>query len=215
VSTLTIGVPSNYFFDDVEAETAAVIEGALALLEPLVARVVPVEIGGVEGSRLAGSVLALSQVADQLGDRLTERHDEFQPETAQVLMLGAQMSEEDRIQAEGARTTIVEGWAEAFSTVDVVVTATLPAPPALISEKTVALPSGSASADLAYIGLNVPMNLAGVPCLSLPCGETAEGWTVNASLTAASGRDGVVLALGAALEQALDCAYANRVASLT
>jgi aspartyl-tRNA(Asn)/glutamyl-tRNA(Gln) amidotransferase subunit A len=214
VEGLTLGVPSNYFYDDVEPDIAAAVENALSLLEPLVANVVPVEITGVDGSRLAASVLALPQVAEQLGDTLQERHDEFQPETAQVLTLGAEMSDEDRAQGESIREAIVAGWAEAFTQVDVVVTPTLPGPPALISEKTVELPSGIASADLAYIGLNSPMNLGGVPCLSLPCGETSEGWTVSLSLTAARDRDGVALAVGAALEAALDGAYANRIASL-
>ena len=214
VSGLTVGIPTNYFFEDVEPETAAAIENALALIEPLVARVVPVEIAGVEGSRLAASVMALPQVAEQLGDALYSRYDELQPETAQVLTLGAQMSDEDRARGETIKDAITAGWADAFSEADVVVTPTLPGPPALISEKTVALPSGIASADLAYIALNAPMNLGGVPCLSLPCGETAEGWTVNASLTAARGGDALVLAVGAALEAALDGAYSNRVASL-
>lgn len=214
VRGLRVGVPSNYFYEDVDAEMATVVENALALLDPLVARVVPVEVPGVEGSRLAASVLALPQVARQLGDALHERHDELQPETAQVLGLGAEMSDEDVAQGESIREAIVAGWADAFADVDVVVTPTLPGPPALISEKTVELPSGIASADLSYIALSSPMNLGGVPCLSLPCGETAEGWTVNASLTAARGGDGIVLALGAALEAALDGAYANRVATL-
>jgi aspartyl-tRNA(Asn)/glutamyl-tRNA(Gln) amidotransferase subunit A len=214
VRGLTVGVPSNYFFDDVEPAIAAVIENVIALIDPLVARVVPVEVAGVEGSRLAASVLALPDVAEQLGDALKERHDELQPETAQVLMLGAQMSDEDRAQGESTRQAIVAGWADAFSEVDVVITPTLPGPPALVSEKTVELPSGIASADLSYIGLNAPMNLGGVPCLSLPCGETSEGWTVSASLSAARGGDGLVLALGDAIEAALDGAYANRVVSL-
>jgi aspartyl-tRNA(Asn)/glutamyl-tRNA(Gln) amidotransferase subunit A len=214
VEGLTVGVPSNYFFDDVEAEIAAAIDGVITLLGPIVGSVVPVEIAGLDGTRFASSVLALPQVAEQLGDTLQERHDEFQPETAQVLALGAEMSDEDRAKGDEMRSAIAAGWADAFTEVDVVVTPTLPGPPALISEKTVELPSGVASADLAYIALNAPMNLGGVPCLSLPCGETAEGWTVNVSLTAARTRDGVVLALGAALEAALDGAYSNRIASL-
>jgi aspartyl-tRNA(Asn)/glutamyl-tRNA(Gln) amidotransferase subunit A len=122
------------------------------------------------------------------------------------------MPEDERARADAARAEVSAGWAEAFAGVDVVATPTLPAPPALISEKTVALPSGIASADLSYIALNAPMNLGGVPCLTLPCGETGEGWAVGLSLTAARGADATVLALGAELETILDGAYANRIA---
>ena len=212
VSALAVGVPRSYFFDDVEPETGRIVEEAIALLGKRVRRVVEIEIASVETTRYAITALALPFLAGLVGDALVDRADELQPEVAQVLTLGAQMPEEDRAQGRDARAAISSGWAETFEQVDVVVTPTLPAPPALISEKTVALPSGTASADLSYIALNAPMNLGGVPCLTLPCGETAEGWSVGASLTAAAGRDSTVLALGAELEALLDGAYANRIA---
>jgi aspartyl-tRNA(Asn)/glutamyl-tRNA(Gln) amidotransferase subunit A len=214
VSDLVVGVPSSYFFDDVEPETGRAIERAFALIEPRVARVVKVDIQSVEASRFAITGLALPYLAGLVGDALLERGDELQPEVRQVLMLGAEMSDADRARAAEARVTVRAGWDQAFDEVDVVVTPTLPAPPALIAEKTVSLPSGIASADLSYIALNAPMNLGGVPCLTLPCGETNEGWTVGLSLSAARGADATVLTLGAELERLLDGAYANRVAPL-
>ena len=214
VTNLTVGVAESYFFDDLEAETAAVLESAIATLTSVVGRVVPVEIAALEGSRLAISLLALPAIAALLGDRLQERRDDFLPETAQVLMLGAQMSDDDRAGAVETHAAVATAWAEAFTEVDVVVTPTLPAPPALVTEKIVELPSGVGSADLAYIALNAPMNLGGVPCITLPCGETAEGWAVGASLTAARGNDAVALAAAEALEAALDGAFANRIAPL-
>jgi aspartyl-tRNA(Asn)/glutamyl-tRNA(Gln) amidotransferase subunit A len=213
-SDLVVGIPNNYFFDDLEPEMGHVMEGVVALVEPLVRRVVSVEVAGVETSRMAESLLALPPVAEQLGATLRDRYDEFHPATAQVLALGAEMSDEDRARGAAQRAAIIAGWDAAFSQVDVVLTPTLPGPPALIAEPTVELPSGPASADLAYIALNAPMNLGGVPSLALPCGETGEGWAVSSSLTAARGGDDVVLALGAALETALDGAYANRIAPI-
>jgi aspartyl-tRNA(Asn)/glutamyl-tRNA(Gln) amidotransferase subunit A len=121
------------------------------------------------------------------------------------------MSDEDRAEAAAASAAIRRGWDDVFADVDVVLTPTLPAPPALVSEKTVELPSGTASADISYIALNAPMNHGGVPSLSMPCGVTSEGWSVGLSITAARGRDALVLAVAAMLENLLDGAYANRI----
>lgn len=213
VAGLVVGVPRSYFFDDVEDETAQVVEAALSLLDKRVRSVMAVDVPWVEKSRFAITGVAVPFLAGLIGDALFERADELQPETRQVLLLGAQMPDEDRARAEEARVAVRAGWADAFAEVDVVLTPTLPAPPALVSEKTVALPSGTASADLSYIALNAPMNLGGVPCLTLPCGDTSEGWPVGLSLTAAHGADATVLALGAELERVLDNAFANRLAT--
>ena len=211
VAGLRIGVPDSYFFDDLEDEVGLVVQAAVTILGRH-HRLRPAEVTGLEQARRVVSVLGLAQAAELLGETLQERYDEFQPETAQVLTLGAEMSEEDRAQAGEARDLLRAGWAAAFEDVDVVVTPTLPALPALISEKTVELPSGVASADLAYIGLNAPMNLAGLPCVSVPCGATLEGWSVGLSITAAPGGDALVLALAEALEDELDRAFVNRIA---
>jgi aspartyl-tRNA(Asn)/glutamyl-tRNA(Gln) amidotransferase subunit A len=212
VADLIVGVPRTYFFDDVETRIARVIEEALASIGARVSKVVSVDVPSVDESRFAIAGLALPFLAGLVGDALFDRGNDLQPEVQQVLLLGAQMSEEERRRAEDARGAVAAGWDEAFTEVDVVVTPTLPAPPALIEEKTVSLPSGTASADLSYIALNAPMNLGGVPCLTLPCGETDDGWSLGVSLTAARGGDATILALGAELERALDHAYANRIA---
>jgi aspartyl-tRNA(Asn)/glutamyl-tRNA(Gln) amidotransferase subunit A len=214
VSELVVGVASRYFFDDVEPVTGAVLEQAIGVLEKRAQKVVAVDVPSVDDTRFAIAAFALPFLAGLLGDALVERGDELRPETLQVLTLGVEMSDDERARGAAARDAIRAGWDDAFSKVDAVVTPTLPAPPALISEKTVALPSGIASADLSYIALNAPMNLGGVPCLTLPCGMTAEGWSVGASLTAPRGSDATVLAMGAALEESLDGAFANRVAPL-
>lgn len=214
IGALVVGVPRNYFFEDVEPGTGRAIEDALTSLGPRVSNVVPVDIPSAETSRFAITALALPYLAGLVGDALFQRGDELQPEVHQVLMLGAQMDDAERARGAEARVAVRAGWDEAFEQVDVVVTPTLPAPPALISEKTVALPSGVASADLSYIALNAPMNLGGVPCLTMPCGETTDGWSVGVSLTAARGGDATILALAAELERVLDGAYANRIAPL-
>ncbi|HEX2294216.1 MAG TPA: amidase family protein, partial [Actinomycetota bacterium] len=96
--------------------------------------------------------------------------------------------------------------------VDVVVTPTLPSPPAPVDTLLVELPSGPTSAELAYLRTNSPMNLGGVPALSLPCGELPGGLTTNMTLTARRGRDEDVLGLGLAFERATEGAYAHRIA---
>jgi Asp-tRNA(Asn)/Glu-tRNA(Gln) amidotransferase A subunit family amidase len=116
-------------------------------------------------------------------------------------------------QAQEIRRAMIADWERAFEEVDVIVTPTIPAPPAPLDTLVVELPSGTNSAELAYIGWNAPMNLGGVPALALPCGELPGGLTTNLTLTARRGRDEAALGAGLAFERATEGTYANRVAT--
>jgi Asp-tRNA(Asn)/Glu-tRNA(Gln) amidotransferase A subunit family amidase len=54
----------------------------------------------------------------------------------------------------------------------------------------------------AFTRLNAPQNMAGVPALSLPCGE-ANGLPVGLQVISAAGRDENALRLAASFERAL------------
>ena len=110
-----------------------------------------------------------------------------------------------------ARARAERGWAKAFDEVDVVVSPTLPGPPPRLDDLRFDLPSGKVASDEALLPLLGSMNLAGLPSLSVPCGENDGGWPVSLCLTAARGRDDLVLAVGEKLEAALEGRYANRV----
>jgi aspartyl-tRNA(Asn)/glutamyl-tRNA(Gln) amidotransferase subunit A len=108
-------------------------------------------------------------------------------------------------QGQMARAAVVSAFDKVLDEVDVIVTPTLPG---------VARKIGDAK-DVPNIALNGPMNLTGLPALSLPVGKTPTGLTVSLTLTAKKNAEDVVLSLGEALESALGHTYANRTAPAT
>jgi aspartyl-tRNA(Asn)/glutamyl-tRNA(Gln) amidotransferase subunit A len=210
---IKVGIARRHFFEDLDPAFARTIEDAIGYLNDIVADVREVEVDAVENGRHAIALLLLPHTANLLKEDLEKRPDDLQPETMNVVMLGAAMQESDIEQGRAVRDAISIGWEKVFTEVDVVITPTTPAPPPLISEQTYQLRGGVTNADLPNIALNGPMNLGGVPSLSLPCGK-ADGFSVNVTLTAARGRDAIVLSLGEALEVAFDGEFANRIADL-
>jgi aspartyl-tRNA(Asn)/glutamyl-tRNA(Gln) amidotransferase subunit A len=81
-----------------------------------------------------------------------------------------------------------------FENVDLVLTPTAPG---------VAFELGS-TPDLVFLRNTAPWNLYGLPTISVPCGFTAAGLPVGLQMTAAAGRDGLVLQLAVAYQQATD-----------
>jgi Asp-tRNA(Asn)/Glu-tRNA(Gln) amidotransferase A subunit family amidase len=46
-----------------------------------------------------------------------------------------------------------------------------------------------------------PFNVLGVPAISIPCGQTSDGFPIGIQLAAAPGRDDVVLAAAKSVEK--------------
>ena len=207
VSGLRLGIPSHCFYDDVEPRVAEVVRGAAEQLGRSVAKLQSVHVRGVESSASVVARTQLPLVAGRLRDRLEARPGDFDPATAKALQRGLRTE----MGTEPDRADVRAAWDEAFSVVDVLVVPTLPALPPPIDQRKVDLPRGTRSVDLAQIELNAPMNVAGLPAMSVPCG-VLDGLPVALTLVAPAGAEDVLFAVGTALEDRLDRAFRDRVA---
>ena len=187
-SALRVGVARPHFFDELEPHISSSIEDAVKALRPAVATVDDITVEGAERARRAVSAIMLPFVATRLREVVEERPDRLRPETLSMLKRGLAMSPARHREASEAVRDVTAGWERVFHTVDVVVTPTLAqAPPRLDAGK-----DALESAERSHLALNAPMNLAGVPALSVPCGDLGASLT----FTTARGRDAVALALG-------------------
>ena len=129
------------------------------------------------------------------------RHDGFGAEVKRRIMLGtyalsAGYYDAYYARAQRVRTKIAEDFARAFAEVDFVVTPTAP---------TVAFELGAKTSDPLAMYLNdyctVPMSLAGIPAISIPCGLSA-GLPVGMQLAGPAFSENRLLDTSYALERA-------------
>ena len=205
--SLVLGIPEGFFFDEVESRVADVVAGAAGSLGGSFANTVSVRMPDVEGAAAVVSRSFLRFVAANLKDPLSSDPESFEPSTRRALELGLALENEP----EADPHAVLRAWDDAFGLCDVVAVPTLPGLPAPIDDPKIDLPGGRRSADLAQIALNAPMNVAGLPALSVPCGEV-DGLATGMTLVGRKGADEAVLAAGAALENRLDGALRDRVA---
>lgn len=206
IAGLRLGVPSNFFFDDVQDEIRVTVERAVASLSGEI-EIVAIPMEGVERAREVVSRTYPAFVAGLLEDELNDQPGDFQPATLKALRLGLERRAEPPVDGAPVRAA----WTRAFAACDIVATPTLPAVTPRIDQGKIDLPSGPRSADLMQIAHNAPMNVAGVPALALPCGEV-DGMPVSVTLSARHGAEDVLLSVGGALEERLAGAYSGRVA---
>jgi aspartyl-tRNA(Asn)/glutamyl-tRNA(Gln) amidotransferase subunit A len=141
--------------------------------------------------------------ADELLEMYTRtRHDGFGPEVKRRIMLGTYALSSGYYEAyygraQRVRTKISEDFAKAFEQVDLILTPTAP---------TVAFELGEKADDPLAMYLNdfctVPMSLAGIPAISIPCG-LAGGLPVGLQIAGPAFSENRLLEAAHALERAL------------
>jgi len=141
--------------------------------------------------------------AEDLLDMYTRtRHDGFGPEVKRRVMLGTYALSSGYYEAyygraQRVRTKIAEDFAAAFERVELIATPTSPSVAFRLGERT-----GDPLAMYLSDYCTVPMSLAGIPAVSIPCG-LSEGLPVGLQLAGPAFSENRLLDAAHALEQAI------------
>jgi aspartyl-tRNA(Asn)/glutamyl-tRNA(Gln) amidotransferase subunit A len=215
-----LGVPAELTGEGIDQGVLAAFGAALERAEQLGASVEQVGLPHAPHALSAYYVLAPAEASsnlarfdgvryglrveapDLLGMYTRTRHDGFGPEVKRRIMLGTYALSSGYYdafygRAQRVRTKIVEDFRSVFETCDFVVTPTSP---------TVAFELGAKTADPLAMYLNdfctVPMSLAGIPAISIPCG-LSEGLPVGLQLAGPAFSENRLLDAAHALELAI------------
>ena len=218
---LRIGVPRGHFWDNLDAELAQILEGALAKLREAGAVLVEGDVADVgELDNAAGFPIALYETITDLNHYLAEHGTglDFAGLVAQVKsppvkdMLASLLGEMAVTEAAYQealvkhRPALQDTYRRAFREhgVEVIAFPTTPMPAAKIGEEETVVVNGTAVPTFAtYIRNTSPGSVAGIPGLSLPAGMTKAGLPVGIAIDGPQGSDQQVLAIGLALEEVL------------
>ena len=216
-----LGVPEELSGEGIEAGVLDAFRAALAQAEQLGAQISEVRLPHAPHALSAYYVIAPAEASSNLArfdgvryglraedpidllDMYTRtRHDGFGAEVKRRIMLGTYALSSGYYdayygRAQRVRTKISEDFRTAFEHVDLIVTPTAP---------TVAFKLGEKTADPLAMYLNdfctVPMSLAGIPAISIPCGLSA-GLPVGLQIAGPAFSENRVLDAAYALEQSI------------
>ena len=216
-----LGVPAELSGEGIEAGVLDAFRAALAQAEGLGAQISEVGLPHAPHALSAYYVIAPAEASSNLArfdgvryglraedpsdllDMYTRtRHDGFGAEVKRRIMLGTYALSSGYYdayygRAQRVRTKISEDFRSAFEQVDLIVTPTAPS---------VAFKLGDKTADPLAMYLNdfctVPMSLAGIPAISIPCG-LADGLPVGLQIAGPAFSENRVLDAAYALEQSI------------
>jgi aspartyl-tRNA(Asn)/glutamyl-tRNA(Gln) amidotransferase subunit A len=196
VSGLRIGVPRSFFYEDVDPEISRALEQALQVLGTMVAQIREISLQVPTDRTLqSAESYAFHQQWVEKSPQL------YQPETLRRIRSGENVTGEQRAERrrelEVARNSIVT----AFADCDVFITPTMPIPPPLIAELK-KNPETLRPAEIRLLRNTRPINVWGLPAISIPCGFTAAGLPIGMQIVGRHWEETTILALANAYEQA-------------
>jgi aspartyl-tRNA(Asn)/glutamyl-tRNA(Gln) amidotransferase subunit A len=195
---LRIGVPRAYFFEGLDAEIQSAVKQALSVLTTLGADIREIELD-VPTDRTVQSAESYAYHAEHVA-----RTPEFyQPETLRRIRTGADVNATDYIhhrrEFEKARREI----GKVFEDVDVFITPTTPVPPPTIAELKED-PDRLRPTEILLLRNTRPVNVWGLPAISVPCGFTSGGLPIGLQIVGPHWGEALVLQTAQRYEQATD-----------
>jgi len=227
IKGMRLGVPEEYFIDGMEPGTRNAIDEALAKLEYLGAIIKPVSLPTTRYALACYYIIAPSECSANLArydgvkygysyqdtsdmwEALEKtREYGFGPEVTRRVMLGTYALSSGYydayyLKAQKARTLIRQDFDRVFQEVDALVTPTSPVTAFKIGEKT-----GDPVQMYLIDVCTLPVNIAGLPGLSVPCGFS-DGLPVGMQLIGPNFSEGILLRTAHAYEAATEWSSAR------
>jgi len=204
VEGLTIGVPTNYYFDGTDPEVESAVRAAVDRLAGLGATVREVEIPLPEAYMPAEYAIFLAEASAYHQQRLRTKGELIQPDVRLLLEVGELVYATDYIKALRARTLMQNGWRDMFAQgLDLLAAPTLPHVAAKVGQQQFELGEPEPVIN-AYVRTSAPGNLTGLPAMSVPCGFSSAGLPIGLQLIGRPFDERTVLQAAAAFESAYD-----------
>lgn len=171
ITGLKVGVPTNYFTDQLEDSVKAAYSETLALLCNLGAELVEVEIPYADRIDSTEWGIMMPEASAYHMKAMRETPELYTDEVRTFNEIGEMVRAVDYINALRMRELMQHAWREMYEGVDVVAAPTVPARAVLQEDPTVIYPGGTeVTGTIIYTGFTSPANLTGMPSLQIPNG---------------------------------------------
>jgi len=198
VQGLRIGIPKEFFFENLHPEVESAVRSAIGLLGEMGADLTEADVPLISEIPAGVTAIMLPEALAYHQKWMSERPDDYGDDVRYRLELGATFLAVHYVQAQRFREMAVAAWREeVFPKVDLIVTPTTPITARPIEE-------GDLQVTFNLIRFTNPLNFLGVPAISIPCGFTGEGLPVGLQLVGRWWDEASVLRAAYAYEQATD-----------
>jgi aspartyl-tRNA(Asn)/glutamyl-tRNA(Gln) amidotransferase subunit A len=200
VKGLRLGVPREFFYDVVDEEVEAAVRSARDHFASLGVAVEEVSLPHIAYTTAAFPAIIHAEAASYHEPWLLTRPQDYGEDVRSRLEIGLTVLATQYVNAQRARVVLMADFAAALQQVDALVTPTMPTAAVPIGAETVVVRGEARDLRPTYNRLTSPINLVGLPALSVPCGFSAAGLPIGLQLVGRAFDETTLLTLGHAYE---------------
>jgi aspartyl-tRNA(Asn)/glutamyl-tRNA(Gln) amidotransferase subunit A len=201
---LKIGMPAAFYVDDLDADTARILDETVATLKREGAQILPVELPEQRQLTAACQFVLAVEAAAFHKRWLIERPQDYGAQVLMRLQNGLAMPAVSYLEAMRWRGPALAAHLAATAGVDAVLAPVAPAAAPTIAESDVGNSPDAEAMIQRLTRFTRPVNYLGLPSLAVPAGFTAAGLPVGMQLIGRPFDEATLLRAGAAFQRATD-----------
>jgi aspartyl-tRNA(Asn)/glutamyl-tRNA(Gln) amidotransferase subunit A len=203
IAGLRVGVPGNFFFDDLDASVRERLDAALEVLESLGGRRVEVTVPDQNRLFAVSDALGKAEAATLHGRWIRERPEDYSLFVRSRIEAGFHIPATRYLEALAMRGRILDDFVRrAFAGADVLFTPVVSVQVPTLAETEVGTPADVQRVIVGLTRCTRNVNFLGLPGLSVPCGFTANGMPAGFQLIGRPFAEATLLRAGHAYQQA-------------
>ncbi len=203
IAGLRIGIPENFYFDQVDPSVEAGVRGMAETARLLGASVVPVRVPDIAAMNVTARVILMSE-ASALMEPFVHRRSELGADVMALLDQGRLIPATDYVNAQRLRRMMRREFNGLWNRIDCLFTPCSPIGAPKIGQASVDINGRDEDVRLASTRLVRAINLLGLPALSIPCGLDSEGMPLALQIIGKPFDEAGILRAGAALQDATE-----------
>lgn len=201
IKGLVIGINEDFYFHNIDPEVQRTVRQAIETLKVLGAEVKSVKIPNIEHSKYAHIMTYFGDSGAIHRDNFKKMPKQFGDDVRFSLALGENPSAVDYVQAQQMRRKIIQGFAEAFQSVDVLISPATALTASKVGQETTMLNGKKEVVFEQLLRLTSPSNITGLPSITVNCGFV-DGLPVGMQITGKAFREETILNAAYAFERA-------------
>ena len=200
IKGLKLGLPANYFFDEIDPEVEKAVREALKVFKDLGASVEDVTIPKVEFVPVAGSFVSPAEQFTYHEDSVKNHFQDYSANVRERILTGSVMLATDYIKSQQYRNLLRRDVHKILERFDALLTPTTAATAPKIGGGTVNI-GGVEKNVLKLLSLfTAPWNLTGQPAISVPCGFGPNNMPVGLQIVGRSFDEEMIIRVANAYE---------------